>query len=533
VIPGAPKAVPAGPPEPPPSGRDPCPPGPVARLLARAAEAPNRPALRQIGGPIHGESGERSPDGMETVLTRDGLVREVARTAAALRALGVEEEDRVALMLPNSRELVALHLALWSLGATAVVLSPLSTPAEAQRCLEDSLPAGLIAHSRAFSELAASGADLPRLRFAARADVAGRAGAPPWLYQGTVAVTGEPELREPPPGLLATVHFTYKGLGYPLGAKHTYEHYARAALAMGRFYRPGPDHTFLCALPLSHIYALTACVLTPLCTGGASAIVKSAAPQLVLRFAKTHGANVICLVPALYRLLGMCARRAGPVDLSRAFWISGGAYLSPELSQELEAEHGVHAHQGYGLTEALIVTASNPENDRRGALGVPLFADTEIAVLDERGEELPRGAVGELAVRAPTTMTGYIGRAAETARFLRDGRLLTGDIGRVDEEGFLRFEGRTRRFAKVAGYMVDLGEVEAAVASHPAVASCAAAADPDDISDESIRCAVTLRPGERASANEIAAHVKARLAFYKVPRVIRFVRASRPSASRG
>lgn len=526
-------AIPPGPARERPSGRDPCPPGPIARLLALAREDPRRPALRQIGGLIRGESGERAPDGEVSVVTREGLVVAVARTAAALKARGVDEHSRVALILPNSKELVFLHFALWSLGATAIPLSPLATPPEIARCLEDSLPSGLIALSRTFADLAAAHVRPPPVDFTARIDELGRPGAPDWLYaHGGAAGTPEPEVREPPPDLLATVHFTYKGVGYPLGAKHTYEHYAREADALVRFYRPVPDHTFLCALPLSHIYALNGCVLMPLYAGGATAIVRSAKPQHVLRFAKTHGANVICLVPPLYRLLAMCARRAGGVDLSETHWISGGSYHPPELTDELERDFGVHPFQGYGLTEALIVTASNWEHERRGTLGVPVFCDAEISVLDDRGSPLPPGQVGEIAIRAPTVMTGYLGRPDETARFLRDGALITGDLGRVDEDGFLHFHGRRPTFAKVAGFMVDLREIEIAVLEHPAIATCAAISEKDDAFDETIRCAVTLRPGAAATAAELSDHCRGRLAFYKVPRAFRFVKAERRSGSR-
>src|SRR5262249_43111430 len=156
-----------------------------------------------------------------------------------------------------------------------------------------------------------------------------------------------------------------------------------------------------CSLPLAHVYALNACVLAPLYAGSATALVKSSKPQLVLRFAKTHGANVLCLVPTMYRLLAMCARRAKGVDLRGCHWIAGGSHMTRELHDELERDLGVRPFQGYGLTEALIVTGSNWESNRPGTLGIPLFRDTEIAILDEQGREQPRGAVGEIAIRAP------------------------------------------------------------------------------------------------------------------------------------
>jgi long-chain acyl-CoA synthetase len=225
----------------------------------------------------------------------------------------------------------------------------------------------------------------------------------------------------------------------------------------------------------------------------------------------------------------MSARRSKGADLASIHWIAGGAYLGPELYEELDRDLGVRPFQGYGLTEALIVTASRWEANRPGTLGVPIFADSEIVALDEDGEPVPRGEVGEVAIRAPTVMTGYIGRPEETARFLRDGWLRTGDLGCVDGDGFLHFAGRRRRFAKVAGFMVDLREVEQAIRAHPAIETCAASSEPDDLADELVRAAVTLRPGAELALAEIVEHCKRRLAFYKVPKGFRFLKSQRLS----
>ena len=124
-------------------------------------------------------------------------------------------------------------------------------------------------------------------------------------------------------------------------------------------------------------------------------------------------------------------------------------------------------------------------------------------------------------------MTRYLERPEETARFLRDGRLLTGDLGCVDGDGFLHFAGRCRRFAKVAGFMVDLREVEATVRLHSAVATAAASSEPDEIADELVRVAVTLKPGAEVALADLVAHCRARLAFYKVPKGFRFLKGAR------
>jgi long-chain acyl-CoA synthetase len=126
-------------------------------------------------------------------------------------------------------------------------------------------------------------------------------------------------------------------------------------------------------------------------------------------------------------------------------------------------------------------------------------------------------------------MTGYLGRPEETARFLRDGRLLTGDLGMVDPDGFLHFAGRRRRFTKVAGFMVDLREIEHAIRAHPSIETCAASSEPDDIADEMVRAAVTLKPGAEVALADLIDHCKRRLAFYKVPKGFRFLKSARAS----
>jgi long-chain acyl-CoA synthetase len=469
--------------------------------------------------------------GPETVVSRGALLAEVARSAAALARLGVRPGDRVGLLLPNCKEAVFLKLALWSLGASAVVLSPHYTIPELARCLGDAPPKGMVALSKSFADLAATTEPLPKMQFWARVDGGepSAGSSAPYLYDNGRG--DDHEVREPAPEIEATIHFTYKGLGHPLGAIHRYQDYARCADALVRFYRNTPAHTYLCALPLSHIYSLVGCILVPLYAGSATAIVKHAKPQHILKYARTHGANVICLVPALYRLLAMCARRAGGIDFAGTHWLTGGAYFPPELYEELGRELGVQPFQGYGLSEALVVTASNWEANRPGTLGVPIFADTEIAALSEDGDPLPPGEVGEIAIRAPTLMSGYAGRPEETARLLRDGRLLTGDLGCVDGDGFLHFVGRRRRFAKVAGFMVDLREVENAVRAHAAIETCAASSEPDEIADEMIRASVTLKPGAEVGLADLVDHCRKRLAFYKVPKGFRFLKGARQTAA--
>jgi len=204
---------------------------------------------------------------------------------------------------------------------------------------------------------------------------------------------------------------------------------------------------------------------------------------------------------------------------------SGSAPLPLDVLERFEARTGARIVEGFGLTEASPITHVNPLRTRRkvGSIGVPFVAtDARIVDLDTGTRELPPGEDGELVIRGPQVMRGYWNRPEDTAQALRDGWLHTGDIAHVDADGYFFISGRKKEMIIVAGYNVYPDEVDAVLASHPAVAESGTIGLPDARFGERVKSFVVLKPGAHATRGELIAHCRANLAPFKVPRVIEF-----------
>lgn len=433
--------------------------------------------------------------------TYAGLLERMERLRGALEALDVAEGDRVLVRLPNGPELIAAFYALASIGAVAVPVSPTLTDLELAPVLADARPAGVIVAQPSGDrdglrfELACSGIDDARRR-------------------PITAPKGDP---------FVTCHFTYKGLGHPLGALHRYSAWAYCLRGFIERHGGSSDDLHLVALPMYPVYGLTVSVMWPLALG-ARIVVAPPDAEVLLDLLTTRRVRIACLVPTLLHLLCVRARRAG---LDRAALHPelelkcGGSDLGRALSDEVRAVFGVVPHEGYGLSEALIVASSFPGRVRPVTLGVALADEIRVGVVDASGRPVPAGRVGEITIAGPTVFRGYIGRPSETARFLRDGVLHTGDLGHFDEEGSLHFDGRALPIAKISAQMVDLREVEDLLRRHPEVADARVSVRVDDAGVERLVASVIPRRASDVSPEALVALCRARLSRHKVPRTVR------------
>lgn len=207
--------------------------------------------------------------------------------------------------------------------------------------------------------------------------------------------------------------------------------------------------------------------------------------------------------------------------------LSGGAPVPAEIARRWEAITGHMLVEGYGLSETTAPTHCNPPHrPRYGTVGLPLpLTDVRIVSLEDGVTELPLGQSGELVVRGPMVMKGYWHQPAATAEALRDGWFSTGDIGRVDEEGYFTIEERKKDMIKASGYSVFPAEVEAIMYHHPALAEVGVVGVPDPYRGEDVLAFVVLKPGATATETELVHWCRAQMAVYKAPRAIRFVAA--------
>jgi len=492
--------------------------GPIERLLAQVEIRPDAPAIEMEA------SGQ--------VLSYRGLQGLIEDVRAALQALGVGEGDAVLVALPACPELVAAFYALASLSALFVPVAEDLTPFELAPVLADARPKGVIVAEAGMLARVLG----PSVGFALL--LQGQAPVVQAIDGVRVAVlaqwVGQQQGRrcalQPPPGNpLVSCHFTYKGLGYPLGVLHRYASYGACieGLLASAGVRAGSVH--LALLPLHPIYALLASVLSPLSLGAHVIVVTGSGRRHVLALLGRRQVECASLVPTIYRLLVAQARSPGRHKAGalhpELLLVTGGSHMSPEAMAEVEEAVGVRPSQGYGLTEALLVCANFRGSAQPHSLGLPLQGGlrggVQVAVLDAQGQPLPAGRVGEIVVSGPCLMQGYLGRPRETARFLKGGRMHTGDLGHLDAQGYLHFDGRAMPFTKSAAQMVDLPEIEAVLRRHPLVADARASVRNDPLRGERVDASVVLRAGAAIQGEDLVTFARGYLSPHKVPRSVR------------
>jgi long-chain acyl-CoA synthetase len=291
--------------------------------------------------------------------------------------------------------------------------------------------------------------------------------------------------------------------------------------------------TYLLAIPLFHVYGMVAGMSVAMSLGASMVLVPDARdiPDL-LENIEEFKPTLFPGVPALYNAINNRPEvKAGKVSLrSIKACISGSATLMRETKDTFEALSGGKVFEGYGLSEAPTATHCNPllGVNKTGSIGMPLpNVDVQIISLDDGETELAQGEVGELTIHGPQVMKGYHNMPTETAntlRTLKDGQvwLFTGDIARMDEDGYFYIVDRKKELMKPGGFQVWPREVEEAISAHPKVMEVGVAAIPDAYSGESVKAWIVLKPGESATEDEIKVFCKERLAPYKVPKHYEF-----------
>jgi len=486
-------------------------------------------------------------------LTYRELGDAVARVAEGLRMLGVGHGDRVALVLPNSPEHVIAFYAVLRLSAIAVEHNPLYTERELRHQFEDhgatvaivwdkvaltllDFPADLgvekvisvdITRGMPWSKRLALRLPIAKARTTRSTLTSGEhaRGAVPWselLKSRPVGRTvAKPALYD-----IAVLQYTSGTTGSPKGAILTHLN-LRANASQGQAWVQGivlGREVVYGVLPMFHAYGLTLCMTFAMAIGARLVLFPKFDPGLVLAAMRTAPATFLPAVPPIYERLAKAAAEKNVSLRGIRFSISGAMSLPVETVRVWEEATGGWLIEGYGMTESSPVAVGNPIGPTRrpGAVGVP-FPSTEIRVIDpeEPTVDRGRGEEGELLLRGPQVFGGYWNRPAETREtLLPDGWLRTGDIVRVDVSGFVTIVDRRKELVIVGGFNVAPSEVEEALVSHPSVADAAVVGLPNSTGAESVAAAVVLAPGATLDAAELRAHVRLRLAAYKVPKRI-------------
>ncbi len=504
-------------------------------LSQAAARAPHVPALVFFG----------------RRLTYAALKEQAARLAQGLADLGLEQGERLAVMLPNCPQLVLTYYAALHLGAVVVLMNPLLSPKEIREQLLDSGARFLVVLDHLLPKAEEASAEI-NLEQVIVVRLAHYLTWPlSWLYPlkawwqslpqgfrsrpGRTAWTGllkASPLADPPRPRtedIAILQYTGGTTGTPKAAILSHGNLMANVAQINAWMqqvRYGQERV-VGLLPLFHVFGLTVCLNWSVSQAATVLLLPRFEIQEFVRMLKKHRPTILPGVPTLF--VALCNHPELPrIDFS-SLWlcVSGSAPLPLEVREKFESLSGCRILEGYGLTEASPVTHFNPLLGKRpsGSIGLP-FPGTLAKVVDEATgvRELPPGEVGELIIRGPQVMQGYWQRPEETALALRDGWLFTGDLARMDEDGYFYIIDRKKDMIISAGFKIFPREVEEVLYQHPQVKEAVVYGVADDYRGEVVKAVIVPRDEANLTEDEVRDFCRPRLATYKLPKFIEFRR---------
>ena len=447
----------------------------------------------------------------DAVMTYRQLDEASARVARLLHERGLRPGDRAGIMLPNLAEFPVVYYGVLRAGGIVVPMNPLLKAREVAYYLGDS-GAGLAFAWHAFAEEARGGAQ----RAQAEIIVVEPAGFPELL----ASVAPDDDVADRDGDDTAVILYTSGTTGQPKGAELTHGNLrSNTEVARADIVRAGPDDVIFGGLPLFHVFGQTVALNVAVVAGACLTLVPRFDAQHALRIIADHRVTVFEAVPTMYVALLHAPDRASYDTSALRMCISGGAALPVEVLRGFEEAFGVPVLEGYGLSETSPVASFNqPGRERKpGSIGTPIRG-VQMRVVDPEDHEAAQGAVGEIAIRGPNVMKGYWQRPEATAEAIRDGWFHTGDLARVDEDGYFYIVDRKKDLIIRGGYNVYPREIEEVLYEHPAVAEAAVIGLPHPALGEEVGAVVALRPGAVIGAEELRDYVKGQVAAYKYPR---------------
>ncbi len=426
-----------------------------------------------------------------------------------LGRLGVERGDRVALQLPNIPAFVAFYFATLRLGAVVVPMNPLLTEAETLYGLSDSGARVLLAHGATGGAIESSAA----VKVIPVDD--------PWAADLTADFVADPDVAGVDPQDTAVILYTSGTTGRPKGAELTHRNLSLNVREVVKALSLAEDDVFLGVLPLYHSFGQTCTLNATVVLGARLALLTRFEERAAVDLIDREGVTVLMAVPTMFAAITSVAEDPGRFRTLR-LCLSGGAPLPREQMEAFRRATGAEVLESYGLSETSPGTTVNrlEGGNRVGSVGRPI-AGVEIRIFDDAGEEVPTGETGQIAIRGHNVMKGYWRREQATEEAITaDGWFLTGDLGRLDDDGFLYVVGRLKDVIIRGGLNVYPREVEELLHEHPAVREVAVVGFPDERLGEEIGAAVVLEPAAEIEPDELRGWARERLAPYKSPRRI-------------
>src|SRR5579871_3091132 len=497
--------------------------------LDRRTRGADRPFLYYFDAPITAATVEAESDALAT----------------ALAARGMGRGDRLALYLQNVPQFVIGLLAAWKLGAIAVPVNPMLKERELHYILSDCGARAIVSLQDLWNSVAATaveGTAVETMITTSPLDHLGGQQVPPVLdgldrvaTPGAIDLAGL--LREhagarPAPVTLgaddvALLTYTSGTTGEPKGAMNTHGKVTFNAAAYREWMSLTRDDIVLAGAPLFHITGLIGHVAVAMLVPMPMALGYRFEPATINRLAEGHRCTFTVMAITAFTAMtnDPTIKECDLSSLTKVY--SGGAPIAPSIVERFEREAGPYIHNIYGLTEttspshAVPFGRRAPVDEASGALsvGVPIF-NTVVRVVDDDGNDLPPGEIGEFATSGPMVVPGYWNRPEATQQTLAGGELRTGDVGFMDPDGWFYLVDRKKDMIVASGYKVWPREVEDTLLRHPAVREAAVVGVPDEYRGETVWAYVSLRAGAAATPEELIGFCRAELAAYKYPRRI-------------
>ncbi|MDA0228394.1 MAG: long-chain-fatty-acid--CoA ligase [Proteobacteria bacterium] len=495
------------------------------------------------------------------------LLEQVERMAGYLQQLGVKRGDRVLLLMQNCPQLVVAHFAILRADAVVVPVNPMNRAQELQHYIADSQAHVAVVAEDLAHELAQASAELAppqRLQHVVTARYADAAGelhnaavAIPQAWRdwfaaavtpaqwGTTQAHAWPQVMaaahtptpvQNGPEDLAILPYTSGTTGLPKGCMHPQRTVMYNAHAMGLWMYQTPESVQLVAVPMFHITGLVIGMHAVIAAGASMVIMprwdRDYAGAAIAHWGVTHWLNIPTMVIDL-----LASPHAANYPLNSLQYIGGGGAAMPQaVAQRLLEQYGLRYAEAYGLTETCAPSHSNPAHaTRQQCLGVPYMDADAIVVNPDTLQPVAPGEPGEILIQGPMVFNGYWRNPEATAKAFAEvqGRryFRSGDLGRVDEQGFFYMTDRLKRMINASGYKVWPAEVEAMMFQHPAIAEACIISAPDAYRGETVQAVVVLRQDAQATADDIIAWCRDHMAAYKVPRRVQLIDALPKSGS--
>ncbi len=446
----------------------------------------------------------------------------VCNLSAKLSAMGIVRGSRVVLMLSNSPEYVISYFAILYTGAIVVPVNVMLRERELRFILEDCEARAVIADKDCAEDVIAAAGNMPTLNHVV---IKGDS-----VSQGTIRLS---DLIEEPSDSIpvtdvseddtAVILYTSGHTGTPKGAELRHCSLIRNAHAGVNLLQVRSTDRIIGVLPFSHAFGQTTVMNTAIAACATVILLPEFDAEEVLRIIEKYKITLFLGTPSMYRLMLAASEKEMHNVSSLRFCVSGGSALEPELLKAFEEHFSTTILEGYGLSETTAVSTFNhTHRDRRpGSIGTPIEA-VDIKLVDDAGEEVSVGEVGEIIIKTDYLMKGYLHRPEATRTVIIEGWFYTGDMARVDDDGYYYIVDRKNDMIVKGGFNVYPVEIEKFLLSHPAIKEAAVIGVPDHILGEEVKACIVINSGMTLTAEELDQYCRQRMARYKCPRYIQF-----------